>query len=616
MISRRNYFIIVIVMGIIFFLFQFSQIVRNVGNEYNVNQYQELEIADNHMWQQLKATVETLTELGDTDATFEEGNYILFVGGEETNVGSIVTQWTLYSKRDLLTCDSITDFADTSYVLPEFIIVDSTYVDFDEETSVFKSLTDQGVSIVFCNLPDASVIRENEELRTLLGIAYIEQDEVTVEGIKVFSGFLLGGETIYQPEKEEYEYRQDLDLTMPWYVTSGGTKTYIVGMMDDYYGDYEYKNDYFPAIIWRNSLGKAQVFSVNGDYMSETSGLGILSSMIYELSDYQIYPVVNAQNTLVINFPIMADENDEQFNQIYARSLGQFQTDVIWPSLITLAEKNKLKYTCFMSPKYDYNDPAEAGYDQYETLLQLFNESAAEVGLSLVHADGISLLEKLAADKDYYDQIEIRYECTSAFMDLDDADDLDEAVKMAYVRNVRTIACDADISLPILSYLTDDITLQSLTSNTENFTYSSDLMLKSIETALGYDNAKLDMGPVIWPSSVEDQWENIYNDMASSLSTFWKVFRKFDRTTLTESDQRVRTFLNLESSSQRTGDTITLTVTGADGQDSYFLLRTHDEAVTSVTGADYVEIEENVYLLTVTQETVEINLKSTQTINN
>ncbi len=611
MISRRNFAIMTVVMGIVVFLFQFSQFVRDMGNHYTDNEYKELSIPANEQWQQ------DVRHPGNGE-NFENSKYILYLGDTSSDIGSIVSQWTLYSKRDLAVIDKLGEYKPEKDNVPEFLLVDSTHVNYEKETKALTEISDMGVPIVFLNLPDTDTIESVEGLSELLGILYVQEKMVTVEGIKLFSGFLLGGEEIYQPKKAKEEKRQDLNLEMPWYVTAGGSKTYMVGLMEGYYKEskYEYQNDYYPAIIWRNSRGRGQVFCINGNYMSETTGLGILSSVIYELSDYQLYPVVNAQNTLVVNFPLMADENDEEFFGIYSRSAGAFQTDVAWPTLITLAEKDELKYTCFISPKYNYSDPAEPKYDNYNMLLKLFNERGTELGLSLEHAGGISLLDKLDSDKTFYDGIDYKYECTSAFMNLADQDDLDKAVKDAYVKNVRTIACDADVQLPILSYITKDITLQSLTSNTKNFTYSKDLMLKSIETVLGYDNAKIDMSNVIWPENDADHWENIYDDMSSSLVTYWKPYRAFERTTLTESDQRVRTFLNLKSSSERNENTVKLTVEGAGGRESWFILRTHGEKIDSIEGATFEPIETDAYLLTVTAEEVTIVLKSTQTINN
>ena len=609
MISRRNFFIILIILGTVFFLFQFSQVIRHYENDYDHNEYRELEIPENKEWKNLEFSIDS------PDMDLQGEDYVLFVGKRDTNEGSIVSQWTNYSKRNLLITDSVQKYDKGSFTLPEFLLIDSEYVDFKEDLQKIKSISESGVPVVFLNLPDVKTVKTVSGLKDFLGISFIKEEKITVEGIKLFSGFLLGGETIYQPKREKEEKRQDLDLEMPWYVTAGGTKTYMVGLLDEYFKDFEQKNEYIPAIVWRSSHNSSQVFCVNGDFMSETTGLGILSAIAYEMTDYQLYPIVNAQNTLVINYPLMTNENDEKFNEIYSRSIDSFQIDVAWPSLVALAEQNSLKYTCFMAPKYNYSYPADPQYTRYGNMLWLFKEEGTEVGYSLEHDPNTNLLSKLKVDKDYYDVIENRYDCTSAFMDLSDVDQLNEAIKNPYVKNVRTIACDENIDLPILSYLTDDITLQSLTSNTKNFTYSRDLMLKSIETALGYDNAKLNLSDVAWPESTDDQWENIYNDMASSLATYWRIFKVFDNTTLTESDQRVRTFLNLSCDYERSGDTISLHVDGTDGETCWFMLRTHGEKIESVEGADFVKVEKDAYILTINEDDVKINVKSTEKLH-
>ncbi len=609
MISRRNYLIIAGIMAIILFLFQFSQIMKYAGNDYTFNTYSELKIPANKVWEQTSVTV------GDkSDIIWNDGGYILFVGDVTSDIGSIASQWTKYSKRDICICSDISAFDVDKYMKPEFVIIDSSTIDFEKNLSVFQDWISSGISIVFCKLPDNELIKNNEEVAKFLGIQYIEQDEVTVEGIKLFSGFLLGGETIYQPQKESEVRRQDMDLTMPWYVTAGGTKTYMVGIMDNYYDDYEYKNEYFPAIIWRNSVGDGQVFCVAGDYMSTTSGIGILSAMVNELTEYQVYPIVNAQNTLLVDFPLMSNENDEKFREIYSRSIDSFQSDVIWPTLIGLAEKYDLKYTSFMSPKYNYDDESKPTVDSYNYYLQTFNERKTEVGMSLEHGDSTDLFDKLDTDKEFYDGIEQKYVFTSAFLNIDDVGKLDEALKQSYVRNVRTVACAEDVQIPILDYASDKITVQCLTSNTENLTYTRDLKLKSIETALGYDNAEIVFSEVFWPEDEDDQWQNIYNNMSSALATYWKPFRTFDRTTLTESDQRVRTFLNLDFEQKRVEDVITINVSGRDDAECYFMLRTHGEEIEEMTGGSFTMVEEDAYMLRIDSDTVKITVKDSKAI--
>ncbi len=610
MVSRRSFLAITIIMVIICVMFQYVQVVRSSENDYFDNPYSDLKLPERHEWQPIDYKEAERTGI----IPWEDGGYVLFIGDDTSPIGSVVSQWASYSKRQMYARKSLEGFTVAKFKSPEFIILDSNYINFDKDLSRLYELTDKGISIVFCNLPSVEVLEANDSLKDFMGINYIKEPSVTVEGMKLFGGFLLGGETIYEPEKKEDERRQDLDLEVPWIVTGGGTKTYMVGIMDDYYKKYAFKNEYFPAIIWRNSLGNAQVFCVCGDYMNTTGGIGILSAMIYELSDYSIYPVVNAQNTLLVDFPLMADENREEFTKIYSRTALSFQNDVIWPTLISLDEKYKLKYTCFMSPKYNYQDPAEPGYDFYEFYLKNFNERGSELGISLEHDDNVELADKLYYDTGYYDTIAKRYVCSSAFLNINDIDKLEEAVQNPHVKHVKTIACAEDINTPILSYINDDITLQCLTSSAKNLTYKRDLMLKSVETALAYDNAEMNFSDVYWPSGDGDHWENIYNDMSSSLATYWRPFRVFARTSLTESDQRVRVFLNLGCEYSREQNCISLKVSGRDGNTGYFMLRTHGEEIVSMSKGSFEKIEDDAFLITLDDDETEIYLKPTDTL--
>lgn len=610
MILRRNYVIILIIMAAIFVLFQFSQIAKGSGNDYLNNDNLEISIPERIEW---KTDILSFDDVNFDDLNQKE--YAIFIGDESSNIGKIVTQWAQYTRTPLVYGEDLELIPQKLVSTPKFIAIDSAYVDCSKEIQTLKSYTDEGISLVFCTLPDVKVIDSNVELKQLLGILYVEEEMVEVEGMKLFDGFLLGGETIYQPQKKNEERRQDLNLNMPWYVTAGGTKTYMVGLMDSKFDkDNEIKNDLFPAVLWRNSLGKGQVFCVNGDYMSTTAGLGILSSIIYELSEYQLYPVVNAQNTLLVDFPLLSDENSEQIGDTYTRSYQLFQNTVVWPTLIALSEKDNVRYTCLLSPKYNYADPAEPNQDFYMTMLNMFNERKSEVGYSLEHTDDNSLNEKISYDSDFFMTIENRYTFSSAFFNLKDMKQVERTLDSKFMKEVRTLACDADINIPILSYINDDVTLQSLTSSTKDFTYSQDLMLKSIETALGYDNAKLDFTDVLYPENVNDEWQIIYDDMSSALSSYWKPFKAFDKTSLTESDQRVRVFLNLNSKSVKKDNEITLDIEGRGDNTCYFLLRTHGKRIDYIEGADYEEVEEDAFLLTINSNQVKITLGEVSSI--
>lgn len=146
---------------------------------------------------------------------------------------------------------------------------------------------------------------------------------------------MLGGENIYRAENKEEENRQDLKLTFPWFKLGDGTKTYMKGFPEDQ----TLKTQDYPVVIWRKNFGTASVFAVNGDYMGDETGLGLLTGMVYETRNYLIYPVVNAQNLVVQNFPSLAEENTDKMQEIYGNGTKGVNRDIVWPSIAAIYRK-------------------------------------------------------------------------------------------------------------------------------------------------------------------------------------------------------------------------------------------------------------------------------------
>ncbi|MFQ7768294.1 MAG: hypothetical protein ACLRIL_08505 [Fusicatenibacter saccharivorans] len=55
------------------------------------------------------------------------------------------------------------------------------------------------------------MIRKNQKLRELVGIAEVTEDSTTVTGLDLYDNLMLGGENIYRAENKEEENRQDLE---------------------------------------------------------------------------------------------------------------------------------------------------------------------------------------------------------------------------------------------------------------------------------------------------------------------------------------------------------------------------------------------------------------------
>lgn len=598
MVSKRKFFSIAIMMFVLFFLFQFSMVLRDSKNTYDVNS----SLAEK------KADGENQWTPSDSNSTTVIGadSSVVFVGNEDGDMGTAVSRWCTYAKRKLISCKSVSTYKADDKNLPEMMILESEkYADGDNLTTL-EILEKKGVIIVFGCLENAKNIQNNKALMKFLGIQKVVTEETHLTGVKLFEGLLLGGEVIYNTSKDKEEKkRQDLELDVPWYQVGSGTKTYMVGLLDEKTGK-NVENEDLPTIIWRNGIDYGSVFAVVGDYMKDSTALGLLDGMWAEALQYTIYPIVNAQNLSMVNFPVFADENNTEMLKLYSQSVTGIARDIMWPALISVVEKSDMKMTCFIQPQADYTDDIEPKSGNLEFYLKQMKEQSAEAGISLEYQKLDKAEDKVTKDTEFFENEKINYRFGAAFAKEKDLKGILKDTDSGLLGDVGTLVCDYTENQPVVSYYSDSVTLQTVTSDGMNYAYSDDIRMRSIQTALGYTNVMLDMYDIFWPQEKTDRWEVMQKRFSSNLLTYWKNFRDFDSTTLSESNARIRTFLNLAYSQSREDNTITLQTSEAG---SWFILRTHGEEIDEIDGGSQTEIEADAYLICAEDTTVKIRLK-------
>ena len=598
MVSKRKFFSIATMMFVLFFLFQFSMVLRDSRNTYDVNSSLAEKKADGeNQW--TPSDSNSTTVIG-TDSS------VVFVGNEDGDMGTAVSRWCTYAKRKLISCKSVSTYKADDKNLPEMMILESEkYADGDNLTTL-ETLEKKGVIIVFGCLENAKNIQNNKDLMKFLGIQTVVAEETHLAGVKLFEGLLLGGEVTYNTSKDKEEKkRQDLELDVPWYQVGSGTKTYMVGLLDEKTGK-NVENEDLPTIIWRNGIDYGSVFAVVGDYMKDSTALGLLDGMRAEAQQYTIYPIVNAQNLSMVNFPVFADENNTEMLKLYSQSVTGIARDIMWPALISVVEKSDMKMTCFIQPQADYTDDIEPKSGNLEFYLKQMKEQNAEAGISLEYQKLDKAEDKVIKDTEFFENEKINYRFGAAFAKEKDLKGILKDTDSGLLGDVGTLVCDYTENQPVVSYYSDSVTLQTVTSDGMNYAYSDDIRMRSIQTALGYTNVMLDMYDIFWPQEKTDRWEVMQKRFSSNLLTYWKNFRDFDSTTLSESNARIRTFLNLAYSQSREDNMITLQSSEVG---SWFILRTHGEEIDEIDGGSQTEIEADAYLICAEDTTVKIRLK-------
>ena len=612
MVSRRNYLTIAMMFVILLFMFQFTGVMKEQLSEYESNEYAD----------------DTTTSFQRSDAflaeqTSADACEVIYVGEAGGAEESVVKTWCSYRKRTFFCSSSLALLDSLQDDALQVLVVDGSKVTSEEEVAVLRREAQMGVTVIFATLPQSSVIREYRDLRELLGIRAVIADEIPLAGMHLFSGFLLGGEEIYEVTEPGEEERQDMNPSVPWYTTGAGTKTYMVGTLSDetieqtvddeiraqYVGMEEEaaKNSLLPAILWRNSVDTAKIFCVNGDYLADISAVGILDAMMGETYDYDIYPVINAQNLVIADLPAFVSENEEEMQKRYSQSAQAVYQEIVWPSLTSIASRTGAKMTCMMTPQFTYTDEEEPDGENVTYYLKRLKEEHAEAGLSADSREGIPLSEKIKQDQTFWQTYAPSYRFLSLYAD--GVKSIGE--ESALPAEIRTVALGSGASEAV-GYLNENVTLQPSTSSGIRHTFLDDFKVKCMETALGYSNITLDLYSVTYPEGDEDSWEKMSNKIAANLGTYWKAYEAFDATTLTESDVRIRRFLALDYKQQRAGNVITLSLEHREDA-AWFLLRLHGEKVTEVAGGSFEEIEDGVYLILAEEDEVSVEVQTGET---
>lgn len=597
MISKRNFITIVIMMAVLFFMFQFSQVMKEVGNQYDTNAY-------------AGDAVENRLDQWDaySGSAYSDGKkYAVFIGDPSSAIGNTVSQWCLFTKRRLMVRPSMEDCPENMEQNAEIILIEESRVHDEEVIRELTGMAERGMNLVFCNLPGPSIIEESGEWRNILGIREVRAKAKIIDGVNLFSGFLLGGQEIYVPEDEkEKEERQDLNLTVPWYLTGTGCKTYAVGMVPDP----GVKNEQYPAIIWRNGIGDGKVFAVNGEYMSDLAGIGILNAMEAEMNPYAIYPVVNAQSLSVSNFPGCSAENGETMQRLYSRDQLAVYRDILWPSLCAMIEKSGLRMTCYLVPQSDYMDDNMPEREQLVFYLKQLKEKGAEAGLSFDYVKASNLQEKMSQDEIFFYSLYSSYRYGAIYISPSYGGSTTGLQSFATRNHILTVTAGYKKEYPVVTYLTRDLTRQSITSEGVRHTYMDDIRMKSLQTALGYSNIVLNMNHVTWPETDADRWEVVSDKFSSNINTYWRKFSMFSQTTASESDRRIRAFLGMDYTHERTGDEIRVRMK-KQSDEVWMILRTHGEKILSIEGGKYEEIEEDAYLICAKENEISIRCEKT-----
>ena len=132
MVSRRNFFAITIVMGIIFFLFQFSNIAKERWNHYEENSYVTK-----------KEDLQTSRTAYQARQNTEASETIVYVGRNSCNAcAEVAANWADYMKKGITTYTSFTRYdqaiAAKKIKQPKLMLIESSDINWKDKNELQK----------------------------------------------------------------------------------------------------------------------------------------------------------------------------------------------------------------------------------------------------------------------------------------------------------------------------------------------------------------------------------------------------------------------------------------------------------------------------------------------
>lgn len=594
MLSKTNYITITLIMVGILIMFQLTGVSENVIMAPGENLY---------------ATQALTWEEMNQDRKSYEGlkSRLILAPGEKAEVGlvgsltqdclEVARQWCVEQKRSYCYYGSLEQAAEDENGA-EFLILDGTSLS-GEDGPVLEQLVRQGRNVVVSGLPDTRVLNREKSLRNILGIDRVRHDEITVEGIKLFQGLLLGGETIYE----------DCPCTMPDFQLLDSVTAYVVAYSNQDWIQ-ELENEELPAVIWRYSPDAGKVYVVNGDFLEGGMGAGLLTGFAADSVRVYLYPVVNAQVSVVENYPMVTKENQEFMENTYGQDSVTTLRDILWPSIVAIFQDTGDTMTATASLRYDYQEKGELESSLVQYYYEQITKEEGEIGLSGAQVSQVPLEEKLAHDLAVYREELPNYSIRTFQAGALEPDQyLDLLGEGNLLEGITTVLTDyrEDPGEPFFRYLKGNALSLPIYMEGTTMEAEDDLRARCLQTAYGYYGTGVDIMRVVYPQKEDDLWNVMSNRWAQNYRPYRVPFEAFEKVTALEADNRVRNYLALDFELTVTENRGVLILNGAT--EGYFMARVHGESLEVLSGGTAQEIEEGWYLIQTEGETLEFRLE-------
>ena len=607
MVSIRNYLTILILMLMVFVMFMFAGISSDILSDTSTNS----RALDKHDWNVADAITAHSLNL-DTNrppAASDKGRGVynlkqkqriaILTEGTDAAVSPVLVEWCVYNKypyRKFSTLPSPDVMEDYHVIL--FGDYDISAGDLD----LLYQYADMGKTMIFTQLPEYQQIKGNRRLAEFFGIRTGVSERVIADGIKIFEGFMINKERIYQ-EDDYFGDKDDTKISIPYYLLLPGYEVYSVGILENQ-DELEIDDTDLPPLLWRTTTRGSFVYAVNSDIFEGMPLLGVLTAFMSRQGEYYVYPIVNAQTISLVNYPYFSDENSKTMQRLYSRSGEAVGRDLLWPNIIQVLKNYGGSYSFFASSQLDYRDEVGPKEDFLKFYLRGIARLPGDMGLSLGQLSKSDLGHIVNENSAFFQEKLPSYHFTALYSAGFSTEEVRRRLNQGFLENISLVMSDYKEGEEVIGFL-DDAVL-SVRFNQDGYQHETmdDIRMITLLNALGMCNVKVDIGRVFFPESNRDEWNNLSLRWSKG-DTYFKDFSMLDMVSIYEMEKRVKRFLELDYTYTYDRDEIRINIDHFD-EEAFFILSTNSRTIDRTENCTAEEITPFMYLIKASDSDVKI----------
>ena len=442
-----------------------------------------------------------------------------------------------------------------------------------DQSELLLAACRSGISVIFAGMPSIASEDEDPALWNLLGLNGVGDTTDETTGLRMYDGFLLGGQITYEDINDRYTH----------YQLRVGCRVFAAGLL----GDPDDPEVEIAPVLWRVGVEGGYAFVISTDLMRRHAYAGIFSAAYAQVRETTVYPVVNAQALLIDNFPFLTEENTDTLRAFYHQSCSGLFINRLLPDISATLNLYGYPMSCTFSGSLDYTTALSnrAQWSMLREYIRLIIGRQGEMGVSAFSLNEGTHTKKLLLELTLHNREAKGYTLTVLARDNMPLSELKILLRQdSRLSSIQTVVASREEDMERYEYLTPKVVQVPSTVNLNHFDDHADLEMRGMQTLTLSCVMKGDIERVIYPTGTNDDWVNVHEEWTETLSAASAAFKDLSRVNVTEAGARARNMLNSSVAYKAEGDTTTLAISGAT-YPAYFLYRRAGYAITDAVGA-------------------------------